>query len=119
MLYKKTAIILTTALALAAAAVAPASARPWHRHHGWGWGGSAAAGFATGAIIGGALASRPYGYGYGYRPYAYAPPAVVYEDDAYAAGSDRDDAYCAQRYRSYDPRSGTYLGYDGARHPCP
>jgi BA14K-like protein len=25
---------------------------------------------------------------------------------------------CAQRYRSYDPGSGTFLGYDGARHPC-
>ena len=28
-------------------------------------------------------------------------------------------AYCMQTYRSYDPRSGTYLGYDGYRHPCP
>jgi hypothetical protein len=27
--------------------------------------------------------------------------------------------YCMQRFRSYDPRSGTYLGYDGYRHPCP
>jgi hypothetical protein len=24
-----------------------------------------------------------------------------------------------QRYKSYDPASGTYLGYDGQRHPCP
>jgi hypothetical protein len=24
-----------------------------------------------------------------------------------------------QRFRSYDPASGTYLGYDGQRHPCP
>jgi hypothetical protein len=24
-----------------------------------------------------------------------------------------------QTYRSYDPQSGTYLGYDGVRHPCP
>src|SRR5580700_3353122 len=30
-----------------------------------------------------------------------------------------DSAYCAQRYRSYDPASGTYLGYDGVRHSCP
>jgi hypothetical protein len=29
-----------------------------------------------------------------------------------------DASYCAQRYRSYDPASGTYLGYDGMRHPC-
>jgi hypothetical protein len=27
--------------------------------------------------------------------------------------------YCAQRFRSYDPQSMTYLGYDGLRHPCP
>jgi len=24
-----------------------------------------------------------------------------------------------QRYRSYDPNSGTFLGNDGNRHPCP
>ena len=29
-----------------------------------------------------------------------------------------DASYCAQRYRSYDQQSGTYLGYDGQRHPC-
>jgi hypothetical protein len=28
-------------------------------------------------------------------------------------------SYCMQRYRSYDPSSGTYLGNDGQRHPCP
>lgn len=31
---------------------------------------------------------------------------------------DSWDAYCARRYRSYDPRSRTYLGYDGLRHYC-
>ena len=25
---------------------------------------------------------------------------------------------CAQRYHSYDPSTGTYLGFDGARHRC-
>jgi BA14K-like protein len=25
---------------------------------------------------------------------------------------------CAQRYRSYDPASGTYVGRDGLRHRC-
>jgi hypothetical protein len=24
-----------------------------------------------------------------------------------------------QTYRSYDPQSGTYLGFDGQRRPCP
>ncbi|OYZ89406.1 MAG: hypothetical protein B7Y01_03855 [Xanthobacter sp. 17-67-6] len=28
-------------------------------------------------------------------------------------------AYCSSKYRSFDPASGTYLGYDGLRHPCP
>jgi len=28
-------------------------------------------------------------------------------------------AYCTRRFKSYDPGSGTYLGYDGLRHPCP
>ncbi|MGX1319889.1 hypothetical protein AB7M17_003342 [Bradyrhizobium sp. USDA 377] len=25
---------------------------------------------------------------------------------------------CAERYRSFDPATGTYLGFDGSRHPC-
>jgi hypothetical protein len=36
-----------------------------------------------------------------------------------AAANNNTVAYCSQRFRSYDPRSGTYLGYDGYRHPCP
>jgi len=31
----------------------------------------------------------------------------------------QSSAYCVQRFRSYDPQSMTYLGYDGLRHPCP
>jgi hypothetical protein len=26
---------------------------------------------------------------------------------------------CEARFQSYDPASGTYLGFDGMRHPCP
>ena len=32
--------------------------------------------------------------------------------------SGANGASCAQRYRSYDPASGTFLGYDGRRHEC-
>jgi hypothetical protein len=41
------------------------------------------------------------------------------DSGAYAA-MDRgaSASSCAQRYRSYDPQSGTFLGRDGARHPC-
>jgi BA14K-like protein len=86
----------------------------WGRGFGWGFG----AGFLGGAIVGGALAA-PYYYG---GPYYYGdpyyPPASgpgYYPAPGYGGGA----AYCAQRYRSYDPATGTFLGYDGMRHPCP
>jgi hypothetical protein len=64
--------------------------RRWHRY-GWG---PAIGGFAAGAAIGSAIASS-------------------------RAQAAENDAYCSQRFKSYDPASGTYLGYDGQRHPCP
>jgi hypothetical protein len=36
-----------------------------------------------------------------------------------APGDQGAVADCAARLRSYDPASGTYLGFDGRRHPCP
>lgn len=60
-----------------------------------------ALGLATGAIIGGAIANSQ----------AQAAPAPAYGGSA--------EAYCAQRFRSYDPASGTYMGYDGVRRSCP
>ena len=124
MFYRKAAIATAVALVTALAAATPASARGGWHHHGGGWRG-AGIGFAAGALIGGALASRPYGYGGGYGgyggpyygSYAYGGGPVVV-DEGYAA-PDRSDQYCSQRYKSYDPASGTYLGYDGDRHPCP
>jgi hypothetical protein len=38
--------------------------------------------------------------------------------NAYAGTDSGANASCAQRYRSYDPGSGTFLGHDGHRHPC-
>ena len=39
--------------------------------------------------------------------------------DAYASmDGDVNTSSCAKRYRSYDPGSGTFLGYDGTRHAC-
>ena len=43
-------------------------------------------------------------------------PGYVYGTPGVAVG---DDSYCAQRFKSWDPATGTYLGYDGLRHPCP
>jgi len=99
--------------------------------HGWRGGyrgsgfGGPGLGLAAGAIIGGAFlgATQPYGYyrnggyygngGYGYAGYDQGYVAV----SPYADGNEV--AYCQQRFRSYDPGSGTYLGYDGLRHSCP
>lgn len=36
-----------------------------------------------------------------------------------ARNSSDGSSYCAQRFRSYDPRSGTYLSTDGNRYACP
>jgi len=94
----------------------------WHGGH-FHRGGGFWPGVAAGAVIGGALA-YPYGAyayddypGYGY----YDEPGYYAEDSTVAVVPDGGDsaAYCAQRFRSYDPASGTYLGYDGQRHPCP
>ncbi len=65
--------------------------RHHHRHHGTG--AAVLGGLAAGAIIGGAIAN--------------------------SQAQSNAASYCAQRYRSYDPGSGTYLGRDGLRHPCP
>lgn len=104
-------------------AVAPSIETVRWRGHRYGGYGRAAAGIAAGAIIGGALiaATRPYGY-YGYGGYAPGYYGPGYYDQGYVAVSPYAGsavAYCQQRFRSYDPASGTYLGYDGLRHPCP
>ncbi len=86
---------------------------------GYGVGAGVAA-LAAGALIGGAIASQNQGY-YPDQTYpVYSEPAYVYSDAApgvYDGGGSI--AYCEQTYRSYDPSSGTYLGYDGFRHSCP
>lgn len=80
----------------------------WRSHHHWRghhwrhrhWGyydDDAGAALAAGAIFG------------------LAAGAIA----ANASAGSNAVAYCSQRFRSYDPASGTYLGYDGYRHPCP
>jgi|KBSMisStandDraft_5_1062788.scaffolds.fasta_scaffold166367_2 hypothetical protein len=100
----------------------------YYRHGG---GGGFIPGAVAGAIVGGAIASQGYYGSPGY--YApgpgYYPSAPAYYDDSYAEdsvvaaapapGGDDSVAYCMQTYRSYNPRTGTYLGNDGFRHPCP
>ncbi len=118
------ALALTACTVLATAS--PASAAwGWHHgwhggwHGGWGWPGAVAAGVIGGAV---AAATSPlwapgyYDYypGYAYGPgygYAVAPAPVI--------GGGGGVAYCESRFRSYNPATGMYLGYDGQYHSCP
>jgi BA14K-like protein len=43
---------------------------------------------------------------------------VVFGSNPYADMAEAGSASCAQRYRSYDPASGTFVGRDGRRHTC-
>jgi hypothetical protein len=72
-------------------------------------------GLAAGAVLGGAFSG--YGYGPGYYGNGYYGNGAGYYGYN-GAGYGGQHAACAQKYRSYDPASGTYLGYDGDRHPC-
>jgi hypothetical protein len=94
----------------------------WHggswRHRGGGFWPGVAAGAAIGAL---GSSYAYYGGPYYDDPYYYDDS--YYDDGAAVAvvpdGGGDSVAYCQQRFRSYDPATGTYLGYDGLRHPCP
>lgn len=62
------------------------------------------AGLAAGALIAGAIANQAQA-----QPAAPRPPGVV---DPQVA------AYCARKYRSYDPATGTFLATNGMRYVC-
>jgi hypothetical protein len=93
------------------------------RDRGFGRG----AGFVAGLAAGSAL-----GYGGYYAPYydgddyayddtydnGYFDTGIPVQSDVVVSSAGSDASSCAQRYRSYDPASGTYLGFDGLRHPC-
>jgi hypothetical protein len=87
------------------------SRRGWrgHRHRhsrGWGWG--------AGAVGAGLLLTAPLwagGYDDGYYDDGY--------DGAYAYGGGGGYARCEATFKSFDPESGTYMGYDGIRRTCP
>ena len=93
-----------------------------YRH---GEGGVFIPGAVAGAVIGGAIA---YTQSSAITVDRAAPRRAITTTSttmtaavAVAPAPVGDDAvaYCMQTYRSYDPASGTYLGYDGLRHPCP
>ncbi len=113
--------MLTKSIALTAAAVTAASLLvsplPAQARNNTG---AIIGGIAAGAIIGGVIAGANRGYaapGY-YEPaptYYGPPPPRAY----YGPGPGDPVAYCMQRYRSYRPDTGTFVGYDGIERPCP
>jgi hypothetical protein len=78
-------------------------------YRGYGYrrnnGAAVAAGVIGGLALGAAIAGA-----------ASAPPPVAYAP-AYGGGGDWI-AYCSSKYRSFNPATGLYLGYDGQYHPC-
>jgi len=85
------------ALAAIATLAVSAVAAPAPAHAQRGFGAGLAAGVIGGAIVGGALASRPYYYGPGY---AYGP-GYGYFGQAYVADDYYGDCYW-QRQRFWD-----------------
>jgi hypothetical protein len=69
-----------------------------------GGGGGGGGGDAAGAVAAGVAAGLLLG--------------VIANEAARQDEQQQSADYCAQRYRSYDPESGTYMGRDGVRHPC-
>jgi BA14K-like protein len=103
---------------------AVAASRPWNAYGGYGYGGYGYGGYGYGGYGYGGYDPGYTGYGPSYGGYGYDPGYQGYQGydvgyAGYSASGAQDAAYCAQRFRSYDPASGTYLGYDGQRHPCP
>ncbi|MEJ8571066.1 BA14K family protein [Microbaculum marinum] len=107
-----------------------------------------AAGALIGSALAQPRYYAPAPYAYGTAPYVAPAPAPVYVAPGYVAptqpydpslpvqsgpgysgtyvatgyaparGTAEWNAYCASKYRSFDPATGTFLGYDGKRHYC-
>jgi hypothetical protein len=106
-------------------------------------GTGAAIGAAGGALLGASTSNWNGAYRYAYNnciqsvrynppppvytapPVAYYPAPPVYVAPAqpsygrpYAAWSQAWFSYCSSRFRSFDPQTGNYLGFDGQYHFC-
>jgi hypothetical protein len=75
--------------------------------------------FGPGFAFGAGLAVGAYPY---YDPYyydqSYYDPGYYYGDAPVNVSPDAVN-YCMQRFRTYDPASGTYIGRGGVRRQCP
>jgi hypothetical protein len=99
------------------------------RNNGGGWKPGTGVGFAAGALVGvgiGVLATRPPApVYYAPPPVYYPPPAPVYYDAPqppppvyYSGWTEAHVEWCLSQYRSYNPATNTYPGYDGYTYEC-
>lgn len=102
--------VAALAAAVSLASAAPSAAAPLHRHYGPGPGVGIAAGVL--GFMAGAMAANAASNSY-YEPRYYGPRFV-----GPGPGWSDHEAACFDAYRSYDPDSDTYLGFDGYRHYC-
>lgn len=141
----KRLVVSATLAATVIASAGTASADDWvyrrHHHHGGGGDALAAgvAGLAVGALIGGALAAPPrrhYVDDYSVLEGPVDEPTYVYRTNRVVVRPSYVERrvyvenlgmrpwtrswmrYCSQRYRSFDPSTGTFIGYDGREHFC-
>ncbi|SER59781.1 BA14K family protein [Rhizobium sp. NFR03] len=132
----KAAVLTIASLSAVLPSMTPAHADDWRyrRHHHRGNDGLAlgAVGLATGLIVGGAIASAPR-YRNEERVYIDPPaddyyepapvyrrprPVVVNNYGSLEPWSPSWYRYCSNRYRSFDSRTGTFVGYDGRSYFC-
>ena len=103
--------------------------RPYrHRDRGGDAVAAGVIGLAAGALIGSALSQPQPTYVQPAPVYAPPPPPPAYypappaRSVQYRAGYEPWSRgwyqYCADRYRSFNPNTGTYRGYDGRDHFC-
>lgn len=115
----------------------------WRYNHGGAVAAGAIIGLAAGALIASSSYNNRYYYGgpvyyapryryppryYYNRPYPYRSrayvvprrhfPEPVYRGANYAQFSPEWIAYCARKYKSFNPRTGTYLAYSGRVRMC-
>lgn len=88
--------------------------RGYRRHRGIGSGGAAILGGIIGFGLGAAIASQPRYYAPAPRYYRTAPRYY----GRYRPFTRAWYRYCAAKYRSFDPRSGTFQPYHGPRRLC-
>jgi hypothetical protein len=85
----------------------------YYRGRGYGYRGGYYRGGRDAAIVGGVIGGLALG---AVIAGANAAPPVAYAP-RYGGGADWI-AYCSSKYRSFNPNTGLYLGYDGQYHPC-